>query len=294
MSANADYRSAFIVKPGSDLRLGDIDPSYKGEHESREKAKPEIAQQMARMGELQYLLYADGAQSLLVVLQGLDAAGKDGVIRHVFAGMNPQGTSVACFKQPSPEELTHDFLWRAHRRTPGRGEVMIFNRSYYEDVLVVRVHDLVPHDVWSGRYDLINAFETMLAENGTRILKFYLHISPGEQLARFKDRLDDETRHWKISESDYTERDLWPRYIEAYEDVFAKTSTEVAPWYVIPANHKWFRNLAVAEIISQTLDGMGLSLPPASVDIADIRRRFHAEQAQEKRRDNGASKSPKH
>jgi PPK2 family polyphosphate:nucleotide phosphotransferase len=236
---------------------------------------------------LQYLLYADGSQSLLVVLQALDAAGKDGVIRHVFSGMNPQGTFVFGFKQPSKEEAAHDFLWRAHRRAPSKGEVVIFNRSHYEDVLVVRVHKLVPHSVWSKRYDLINDFETVLVRNNTTILKFFLHISPEEQLARFKQRLDDPSRHWKISEGDYSEREFWPKYVEAYEDAVAMTSTKRAPWYIIPSNHKWFRNLAVSNIIADTMDGMGLKLPPTHVDIAAIRRKFHAAERQEKGRTKG-------
>ena len=233
------------------------------------------------MDKLQYLLYADANQSLLVVLQALDAAGKDGVIRHLFSGMNPQGTSVSGFKQPSRVELAHDFLWRAHLPAPGKGEVAIFNRSYYENVLVVRVHELVPQSVWSKYYELINDFEKILALNGTRILKFYLHISPEEQLARFEQRLDDKSRHWKISESDYSERELWPKYIEAYEDAIARTSTKRAPWYVIPADHKWFRNLAVSQIIADTMDEMGLKLPPTRVSIADIRRKYHAAKVQQ-------------
>ena len=271
-----DYRKKFVVEPGQKPRLAKIDPSYTGKRESHAKAKAEIRRYVERMDALQYLLYADGNRSLLVVLQGLDAAGKDGVIRHLFSGMNPQGTSVHCFKQPSKRELDHDFLWRAHLRTPGKGEVVIFNRSYYEDVLVVRVHDLAPRAVWSKRYELINEFETMLAQNGTHILKFLLHISPEEQLERFKQRLDDKARQWKISESDYTERALWPRYVEAYEDVLALTSTKLAPWHVIPSNHKWFRNLAISQIITETMDGLGLKLPPTHVDLADIRRRYHA------------------
>jgi len=228
------------------------------------------------MAELQNLLYADAAQSLLIVLQGLDAAGKDGVIRHVFNGMNPQGVSVACFKQPSKVEADHDFLWRAHQHAPARGEVAIFNRSHYEDVLVVRVHDLVPRAVWSKRYEAINDFERNLVRNGTTILKFCLHISPEEQLARFGQRLEDKQRNWKISEADYTEREKWPDYIEAYEEALAETSTKRAPWYVIPSNHKWFRNLAISQIITSTMQEMGLKLPPVRVDLAAIRRKYHA------------------
>ena len=177
-----DYRKKFAVEPGAKVRLSKIDPSYTGKHETHETALAEIQKHVERMDKLQYLLYADGNQSLLVVLQALDAAGKDGVIRHVFSGMNPQGTSVFGFKQPSKDEAAHDFLWRAHQRVPGKGQVAIFNRSHYEDVLVVRVHKLVPHSVWSRRYDLINDFETILSANGTTILKFFLHISPEEQL----------------------------------------------------------------------------------------------------------------
>jgi PPK2 family polyphosphate:nucleotide phosphotransferase len=190
--------------------------------------------------------------------------------------MNPQGTFVFGFKQPSKDEAAHDFLWRAHLRTPEKGEVVVFNRSHYEDVLVVRVHKLVERRVWSKRYDLINDFEKILIQNRTTILKFFLHISPEEQLARFKQRLDDPSRHWKISESDYSERELWPQYVEAYEDAVALTSTKRAPWYIIPANHKWFRNLAVSQIVADTMDEMGLKLPPTRVNIADISRKYHA------------------
>ena len=289
-----DYRKKFVVEPGTKVRLSKVDPSCTGKHETHEKAVPEIQANIERLGKLQYLLYADGSQSLLVVLQALDAAGKDGVIRHVFTGMNPQGTSVFGFKQPSREEAAHDFLWRAHMRAPGKGEVVVFNRSYFEDVLVVRVHKLVPQSVWSKRFELINDFETTLSRNGTTILKFFLHISPEEQLLRFKQRLDDPSRYWKISESDYSERELWPQYIEAYEDAMAVTSTKRAPWYVIPANHKWFRNLAISQIIADTMDGMGLQLPPTRVNIADIRRKYHAAERVakdgEKRRNKAAEK----
>ena len=271
-----DYRRKFLVEPGSRLRLKKIDAAYGGKHGSHAKARSEIARNVERIDRLQYLLYADAGRSLLIVLQALDAGGKDGVIRHLFSGMNPQGTSVAAFKEPSKRELAHDFLWRAHLRAPGRGEVVIFNRSHYEDVLVVRVHKLVSRSIWSKRYELINGFEKMLDENGTRILKFYLHISPEEQLARFKERLDDPARHWKISESDYTERELWPAYVEAYENAIERTSTKWAPWYVIPSNHKWFRNLAISTIVADAMDEMGCELPPPRVNLAAIRRKYHA------------------
>ena len=271
-----NYSKEFLVKPGSKLRLSDIDPSYRGKYKGDDKAEDEIERNLERLRKSQYLLYADSRKSLLVVLQGLDAAGKDGAIRHIFSGVNPQGTSVVSFKQPSTIELAHDFLWRVHTQTPAKGEITIFNRSHYEDVLIVRVHELVPKAIWSKRYDLINSFEKMLSESGTRILKFFLHISPDEQLERFKDRLDDPATQWKISESDYTERDLWPQYMEAYEDAISLTSTETAPWYVIPANRKWFRNLAISEILADALDDMDLKVPPPRVDIADIRRKYYA------------------
>lgn len=278
-----NYHKKFLVEPGTKVRLNKIDPSYKGKHESHKKAAPEIEREVERIDKLQYLVYADGNQSLLIVLQALDAAGKDGVIRHLFAGLNPQGTSVFGFKQPSRAELRHDFLWRTHMRAPGRGEVVIYNRSHYEDVLVVRVHKLVPKSVWSKRYDLINDFEKMLTENRTRILKFYLHISPEEQLDRFKQRLDDPARQWKISESDYDERKLWPKYIDAYENAIERTSTNWAPWFVIPSNHKWFRNLAISQIVADTMEDMGLKLPPSHVDLAEIRRKYHAAEHQSAR-----------
>ena len=202
--------------------------------------------------------------------------------------MNPQGTLVASFKEPSKVEAAHDFLWRAHLHTPAKGQVVIFNRSHYEDVLVVRVHKMVPQSVWSKRYELINDFEKMLDDNGTRIVKFYLHISSEEQLERFERRLDDPMRHWKISESDYTERKLWPDYIEAFEDAMERTSTRHAPWYVIPSNHKWFRNLAISEIVADTLENMNLKLPPTQVDIAEIHRKYHAAAARQARLGHGS------
>ncbi len=270
------YRDQFRVEPGSAPRLAAIDPSFKDKHEDKASAEEELAAKTRRLRELQYLVYADGRRSVLICLQALDAGGKDGTINHVLGAMNPQGTRVHAFKVPSPEEAAHDFLWRAHVHAPARGEVVIFNRSHYEDVLVVRVHELVPEAVWSRRYALINEFERNLVENGTHILKFYLHISEDEQLERFKQRLDDPGRWWKISESDYTERARWPAYRAAYEDMLARTSTEHAPWYVIPANHKWFRNLAISAIVVDTLEALGMEAPAPTVDIAEIRRRYHA------------------
>jgi PPK2 family polyphosphate:nucleotide phosphotransferase len=224
---------------------------------------------------LQDLLYAERGRSLLVCLQAMDTGGKDGTINHVLGAMNPQGCRVAAFRQPSAEELAHDFLWRAHRVAPARGEVVVFNRSHYEDVLVVRVHKLVPEDVWTLRYDRINAFEQTLIDHDTQILKFYLHISKEEQLKRFKQRLDDLTKQWKISESDYKERDFWNDYISAFEDALSRCSTEHAPWFVIPANHKWFRNLAVARIVVEHLEAMNMKYPQPTVDLEHIRREYH-------------------
>ncbi|HBZ69601.1 MAG TPA: polyphosphate kinase 2 [Deltaproteobacteria bacterium] len=293
-------RKKLLVEPGTKVRLSKVDPSYTGKHESHEKALPEIQKHVERMDKLQYLLYADGDQSLLVVLQALDAGGKDGVVRHLFSGMNPQGTISIGFKQPSKLEAAHGFLWRAHLGAPAKGQVVIFNRSHYEDVLVVRVHNMVPKSAWSRRYGLINDFEKMLSENGTRILKFYLHISPEEQLERFRLRLEDPARHWKISESDYSERELWPKYIEAYEEAMEKTSTKHAPWYVIPSNHKWFRDLAISQIITETMEDMNLKLPPTQVNLKEIRAKYHAaeaegeEQGKEKRARPGKSASRRH
>ncbi len=278
-----NYRKEFVVSPGAKLRLAKIDPAYTGKHTSQEQALPKIQKHIARMSALQYLLYADAKQSLLIVLQAPDAAGKDGVVRHLFTGMNPQGTSVFSFKQPSKAEAAHDFLWRAHARTPGRGEVVIFNRSHYEDVLVVRVHELEPKAIWSKRYALINDFEALLQKNGTRVIKFFLHISPEEQLARFKQRLEDPARRWKISDTDYSERELWSKYVDAYQDALSETSTKHAPWYVIPADHKWFRDLAISQIVAETLEEMDLKPPPTNVDIKKIAREFHAAEAEQKR-----------
>jgi PPK2 family polyphosphate:nucleotide phosphotransferase len=213
------------------------------------------------------------------VLQALDAGGKDGTIKHVFGAFNPQGATVTGFKAPTPAELEHDFLWRVHPHAPGRGQIAIFNRSHYEDVLVTRVHKLIDKNTWIERYALIRNFERGLVDNGTQVLKFFLYISPEEQLRRFAQRIDDPMRNWKISESDYAERKYWDDYIEAFEDVLSATSTRHTPWYVIPANHKWFRNLAVSQIVAETLEGLHMSFPMASVDLTEIRRRFHEAKA---------------
>jgi PPK2 family polyphosphate:nucleotide phosphotransferase len=276
-----DYRTKFLVKPGERIKLHKVDANYTGEHDSKKDALPKIEKHCDRLAKLQQVLYAEKKHALLVVLQALDAGGKDGVMNHVMGVLNPQGAVVTSFKQPSTADLAHDFLWRVHPHVPAQGWIGIFNRSHYEDVLVVRVHKLVPKKMWSERYELINAFERLLREqNNTQVIKFYLHISPDEQLRRFRDRLNDPARNWKISEADYKDRDFWDDYMEAYEDIFAKTSKKESPWYVVPANHKWFRNLAVSQIIAATMEDLDMEMPKPAVDLELIRKQYHkAEQA---------------
>ena len=270
-----DYQKKFRVKPGEKLRLKKLDPSFTGEHQSEAIAKEATEHSRAKLAHEQNLLYAEHKHSVLIVLQAMDAGGKDGTIKHVFSGVNPQGVHVASFKQPTGPELAHDFLWRVHPHTPGRGQISIFNRSHYEDVLVTRVHKLIDKATWTRRYREICDFEALLVQSGTTILKFFLHISKEEQLARFAQRLEDPGRNWKISEADYTERALWDDYIEAFEDAIRATSTHEAPWYVIPSNAKWFRNLAVSKIIADAMADLHLAYPPPSVNLAEIRRKYH-------------------
>jgi PPK2 family polyphosphate:nucleotide phosphotransferase len=274
-----NYSEKFRVKPGSRVRLDRIDAAFTDKHEEQASALGEIEVFTQRLRELQYLMYAEGRRSLLIILQAMDAGGKDGTINHVLGNMNPQGARVYGFKVPSAEEASHDFLWRIHQASPQRGQVAVFNRSHYEDVLVSRVHNLVPKKVWSKRYDLINAFEKNLVDNGTQILKLYLHISEAEQLRRFKQRLDDPARHWKISESDYKEREYWDDYTKAFEDSLSNCSTEHAPWFVIPANHKWFRNLAVSQIVVEALESLKMEFPNPTVDIREVREKYHEAEA---------------
>ena len=248
-----NYRKKFAVQPGESLHLDKIDPNATGKFASEADAHGELKDRLHELSKLQYLLYAENKRSLLIVLQAMDAGGKDGTIQHVFSGMNPLGTYVHRFNVPTPEEAAHDFLWRAHRATPAHGQVGIFNRSHYEDVLIVRVHNLVPKDEWSKRYDRIVEFEKTLAQAGTRILKFFLHISPDEQLRRFEQRLNNPDKQWKISESDYQERAYWDDYMRAYEAAIEKTTTDRAPWYVIPADHKWFARICAAAVLVHTL-----------------------------------------
>ena len=259
----------YRVDPGATVRLGDWDPRDAGEFD-KETAKPLMKQLNDRLEELQELLYAQGKHKLLVVLQATDTGGKDGTIRHVFDRTNPQGVKVSSFKKPTQRELAHDYLWRIHANTPGSGEIVIFNRSHYEDVLVVRVHDLVPPERWSLRYDHIKAFEQMLTDEGTTIVKFFLHISKEEQAERLQARLDDPTKHWKFSLGDLEERKLWDSYRQAFEEMLARTSTADAPWYVVPADRKWYRNLVVASVLVETLEGLGMTYPEPEDDLDGV------------------------
>ena len=259
----------YRVDPGATVRLGDWDPRDAGEFD-KETAKPLMKQLNDRLEELQELLYAQGKHKLLVVLQATDTGGKDGTIRHVFDRTNPQGVKVSSFKKPTQRELSHDYLWRIHANTPGSGEIVIFNRSHYEDVLIVRVLGLVPEDRWSRRYRHIRDFEQILADEGTTILKFYLHISREEQRERLQARLDDPSKHWKFDVGDLEQRKLWDDYMSAYETAISETSTGQAPWYVIPAEHKWFRNLAISRILVDTLEGLNMAYPEQTDDLTGI------------------------
>jgi len=278
-----NYAELFQVKPGSKVKLDEIDPNFAAKYENEAAADAKLQKYTRKLRDLQYMLYAEGRRSLLICLQGLDTSGKDGTINHVLGAMNPQGTRVHAFKAPSREEAAHDFLWRIEQRAPAKGEVVIFNRSHYEDVLVVRVHNLVPDKVWSKRYDLINAFEKGLEANGTHVLKFFLHISKDEQLRRFKQRLDEPQSRWKISEADYEERKFWKDYQEAYQDALSRTSTKHAPWFVIPANHKWFRNLVISRMVAESLESLKMKFPEPTVNIKDIKRRYHAAEKEKDR-----------
>jgi PPK2 family polyphosphate:nucleotide phosphotransferase len=259
------------VEPGLKVILSKCDPNdtsgYKGD---KTDALVEIAKLVRKLDSLQETLYAEHKHKVLIVLQAMDTGGKDGTVRHVFSGINPSGVRVASFKQPTPEELDHDYLWRIHQMVPGKGEMVIFNRSHYEDVLIVRVHGLVPRKDWELRYDQINEFEKYLTQNGMTILKFYLHIDKDEQKERLKARLDDSSKHWKFSLADLQERKLWPDYMQAYQDVLNLTSTSWAPWYVVPANHKWYRDLVISTVLVQTLEDLKMKFPQTNVDLADV------------------------
>ncbi len=263
-------KGTIVVRPGRRLRLSSVDPDDRAGFSGKEEGRDALAADLERMRELQRLLYADNRYALLVVLQAMDTGGKDGTIRHVMSGLNPVGCVVTSFKVPSETERDHDYLWRVHQAVPPRGVIGVFNRSHYEDVLVVRVHDLVPRKVWSRRYRQINDFERMLDENGVKILKFYLHISKKEQAERLRARLEDRSKNWKFSEADLKERKLWGRYQKAFEDAIARCSTPWAPWHVIPANKKWVRDALVARAIVRALEGLRLRYPKPAADLSKI------------------------
>lgn len=261
----------YRVANGMPMRLSDWDPNEKVLFDGKKKeGKAALPALHHRLKVLQERLYAEGKHRVLIVLQAMDTGGKDGTIRHIFERVNPQGVNVASFKKPTQEELSHDFLWRIHPHVPGNGEIVVFNRSHYEDVLIVRVNNLVPPEVWQSRYEHINAFEKMLVDEGTTILKFYLHIDEDEQKERLQSRLDDPRKHWKFDGADLAARKLWPEYTAAYEDMLNKTSTAWAPWYVIPANRKWYRNLVVSQITIQTLESLEMQYPEPAPNLESV------------------------
>jgi len=260
----------YRVDPGSKIRLADLDASDTQFSDGKSESKKEIADTLEKLEPLQDLLYAAHDRKLLIILQGIDTSGKDGTIRSVFEGMDPIGIRIASFEVPTKEELDHDFLWRIHRQVPGKGEVTIFNRSHYEDVLVVRVRNLAPEEVWRPRYKQIVEFEKMLTETGTAVLKFYLHIDKEEQRERLQARIEDPAKIWKFRRGDLEDRLLWDEYQSAYEEMLSKTSTKFAPWYVIPSNHKWYRNVVISRIILETLQSFEMSYPAPEEGVENI------------------------
>jgi len=258
------------VSPGTKIRLDDFDPQYTGGIKNKKKAEEELEENIAALDDLGYRLYAENRRALLLVLQGMDTAGKDGTIRHVMRGFNPQSCQITSFKQPSIEELDHDFLWRVAREAPRKGSVGIFNRSHYEDVLVVRVHELVPKEEWETRYQRINLFEEMLAAGKTTIVKVFLHVSKDQQRKRLEARLDDPTKRWKFSKADVEERRYWGDYQKAYEDALTRCNTKHAPWHIVPADCKWYRNLIVSRILRETLEKMDPQFPPPQPGLENV------------------------
>jgi PPK2 family polyphosphate:nucleotide phosphotransferase len=258
-----------LIPPGTQVNLADYDPSHMGDYHKKAAAK-KAKDNVKRLQALQEVMWTEGKHALLIILQALDAGGKDGTIKHVMRGVNPQGCQVTSFKVPTEEELDHDYLWRIHKAVPRRGYIGIFNRSHYEDVLVVRVHNLVPDEVWQQRYDQINHFERLLADSGTTILKFFLYISKEEQKKRFEERLHDPKKNWKFSMGDVQEREHWDEYVRAYEDALSKCSTPWAPWHIVPADHKWYRNLVVSQTIVETLEKLDMHFPPPLPDANKI------------------------
>lgn len=264
-----DYPS-YRIEPGEGVSLPDIDPDETEHYRKKKDVAKELEKQRRRIRDLQARLYAENERGLLIVLQAMDTGGKDGTIKHVFSGVNPQGCRVSSFKAPSAEEANHDFLWRYHKSAPARGRIGIFNRSHYEDVLIVRVKDLVPEDIWRRRYSQINDFERNLSLEGIAVLKFFLHISKDEQKKRLQSRLDTPDKRWKFSSADIKERAFWDDYQHAFEDALGNCSTEIAPWYVVPANKKWYRNLVIARTIADTLAAMDPKFPPAEKGLEKI------------------------
>jgi PPK2 family polyphosphate:nucleotide phosphotransferase len=260
----------FLVSPGAPVALAYYDPAFTGDYRSKDETKAELNRIGKRLQELQEVLWAEGKHALLLVFQAMDAGGKDGTIKQVMRGVNPQGCQVTSFKVPTEEEREHDFLWRIHKATPRRGYIGIFNRSHYEDVLVVRVHNLVPETVWRQRYEQINHFEELLADSGTTILKFFLYISKEEQKERFEARLRDPRKNWKFSIKDVEERNYWDDYMAAFEEAVSRCSKPWAPWFVVPANRKWYRNLVVSQIIVESLEKLGMRYPPPLPDSDKI------------------------
>jgi PPK2 family polyphosphate:nucleotide phosphotransferase len=261
----------YAIRPGQAVDLSSLDPDDRAEFDRGKKAGKERLTDLAeKLRDLQAVLYAERKRKLLVVLQAMDTGGKDGTIRNVFSATNPQGVRVSSFGVPSQVELAHDYLWRVHAQVPARGEIAVFNRSHYEDVLVVRVHGLVPEPTWRRRYDHINAFEQMLADEGTTIRKFFLHISRDEQKKRLQERLDDPTKRWKFNPKDVEERARWDDYMAAYTEVLSRTSTEHAPWYVVPGNCNWYRNMIVAQVLVDTLTGLEMQYPEPPEDLEGV------------------------
>lgn len=260
-----------IITPGELVSLDDYPPEYTGVYEKKGQTKKRLKKLHKQLRKLQGLLYAESKHALLIILQGMDTCGKDGTIRNVMADINVQGCDVFNFKVPTAEELSRDFLWRAHKVVPSKGKIGIFNRSHYGDVLVVRVHNLVPEQVWSQRYQQINDFERMLVESGTVVLKFFLHISKDEQKERLESRINDPTKHWKITEADIRERTYWDDYMRAYEVALQKCSTDWAPWHIIPANKKWYRDLVITECIVETLEKLDMKYPEPTIDVTKLR-----------------------
>lgn len=261
----------YLVKPDTKVKLADYDPDETGKFKSKSQAEGVLKKHREQLFELQELMYAEDKHSLLVVLQAMDAGGKDGTIRHIFTGVNPQGCQVTSFKEPNDEELHHDYLWRVHKAVPARRMIGIFNRSHYEDVLVVRVHGQLSKEQLDNRFQQINRFEKLLHENSTTIVKFFLHISKDEQKARLEERLHDPTKYWKMNPTDLKEREHWDEYCEAYEDVFRNCSTKHAPWYIIPANKKWYRNVTISAILVDTLQSLKMKYPKSEFDVAKMK-----------------------